>query len=119
MRVELPLHPSSAGLARGVVRGACRQANVDGDIALLCASELVTNALVHGAPPIELEVVVTGRCLRVAIYDGSMAEAVPRHPVTADATSGRGLGIVEALATRWSVERTGGGKVVWFELHGS
>lgn len=116
MRVELPLHPSSAGLARGMVRGACERVNVDGDVALLCASELVTNALVHAVPPIELEVVLTTRCLRVAIYDGSTAEAVPRHPVTPDATSGRGLSIVEALATRWSVEPTGSGKVVWFEL---
>ncbi len=119
MRVELPLHPSSAGLARRMVRRACERAKVDGDVALLCASELVTNALVHAAPPIELEVVVTGQCLRVAIYDGSTAEAIPRHPVTPDATSGRGLSIVDAMATRWSAELIGSGKVVWFELDAS
>ncbi len=33
-----------------------------------------------------------------------------------DATSGRGLAMVDALSRRWGVGRQGGGKTVWAEL---
>lgn len=119
MRVELSAHPSSARLARQVVRELCEQANLDVDTSLLCVSELVTNALLHAAPPFELEVVVNQRSLRVAVRDGSIQQVLPRQPVRDDATSGRGLEMVGALATRWGVDTGERGKVVWFELDAS
>jgi hypothetical protein len=39
----------------------------------------------------------------------------PRTPAEED-TSGRGLGLVAALATAWGVDERPGGKSVWFEL---
>jgi hypothetical protein len=40
---------------------------------------------------------------------------VPRRPGP-DTVTGRGLLLVDALTDRWGAERTGDGKVVWFEL---
>lgn len=116
MRVPLPPDPSSARVARRTVREACERAGVPEDVAVLCTSELVTNAVLHATPPIELEVLLSQRRLRVAVYDGSRDDVAPRRPVRNDTTSGRGLAMVEMLATAWSVEATPAGKVVWFEV---
>ena len=42
----------------------------------------------------------------------------PAGPVAAplDATSGRGLALVQSLADNWGIERTPVGKTVWFEI---
>jgi hypothetical protein len=53
--------------------------------------------------------------LRVEVHDGNSRHPTP-SPAPADATSGRGLHLVESLAERWGVEGTPDGKVVWFEL---
>jgi anti-sigma regulatory factor (Ser/Thr protein kinase) len=85
------------------------------DIAVLLASELVTNAILHGKPPLGLRVTLRGRTLRVEVTDRQWAR-VMASPVPPDATSGRGLVLVEALATRWGCEEAGRQKTVWFEL---
>lgn len=116
MRLELPPDPSSARLARRAVREVCERAGVPEEVPLLCASELVTNAVLHAAPPIELEILLLEGRIRVAVYDGSTGDVARRRPVRDDTTSGRGLAIVETLAAAWRVEATPHGKVVWFEL---
>ena len=115
MRIDLPPEPTSARLARRAVERACAGA-ADVDSVVLCASELVTNALLHGLPPITLEVENMGSAVRVSVHDGGFQDARPRRPVDPEAMSGRGLGIVEVLATRWGSERTDAGKVTWFEM---
>ncbi|MFF2196099.1 ATP-binding protein [Streptomyces sp. NPDC058157] len=69
---------------------------------LLAVSELVTNAHVHAASTAHLVLTWDGRCLHV-----SVADADPRLPRPREAgeraTSGRGLGIVAALADTWDV----------------
>ena len=85
-------------------------------VALLLTSELATNALVHA----RTEFLVTaryweGRRLRVEVQDGD-AKAPKAAVIPADATSGRGLNVVRALATAWGTEHHPDGKVVWFEL---
>lgn len=119
-RLDLDAHPSSARAVRSLVSEFC--AGLDGvddvDGVLLAASELVTNALLHGKPPLSLELTANRSTLRVAIFDGGDENVAPRGELVADATSGRGLAIVEVLSSRWAVERTAGrgGKVVWFEI---
>src|SRR6266487_2888137 len=85
------------------------------DVALL-ASELATNAVLHGARPIAVAVEAGGHRLRVEVSD-----AAPALPVELDLgpeiENGRGLAIVEAVADEWGAERVAGdGKVVWAEL---
>jgi two-component sensor histidine kinase len=76
-------------------------------------SELVTNALVHGAGAIGMRL-IKGSALLCEVYDDG--HELPRL-CHADATdeSGRGLQLVSHFAERWGTNRTEHGKVVWFE----
>ncbi|TDC44804.1 GAF domain-containing protein [Actinomadura sp. KC345] len=89
------------------------------DTVELLVSELVTNALVHGAGSIGLRMIkaahaTEGGTLLCEVYDDGADLPRLRH---ADATdeSGRGLQLVSHLAARWGTHRTERGKVVWFE----
>jgi anti-sigma regulatory factor (Ser/Thr protein kinase) len=87
--------------------------------AILCTSELVTNAVMHGKHGCELQMSfdpADGGVLRVEVSDGS-----PHLPRLVDAVDvhragGRGLRIVEAASTRWGSQQVPSGKVVWFEM---
>lgn len=116
MRVELPPDPTSAAVARRAVRDACAGTDLDLDLLVLCTSELVANAVLHGRPPLELAVVVGDEAIRVEVRDGSSRLALRRRPVVADTLSGRGLGILQAVAAEWGSEPTATGKVTWFEF---
>jgi len=83
--------------------------------AVLLASELVANAVLHGGAPLEVTVTVEGHRARVEVFDGSPRLPVRRNYSTMSGT-GRGLVLVERLATRWGIDPTPTGKVVWFEL---
>lgn len=83
------------------------------DDAILVASELVTNAVLHAGTDITVRVVEQGQDLRVEVADGSAEVPGLRIPSPA-ARSGRGLLIVEHFSERWGVEPTASGKVVWF-----
>ncbi|MEV7417581.1 ATP-binding protein [Streptomyces sp. NPDC089919] len=78
---------------------------------LLTVSELVTNAHLHAASTAQLVLTWDGGCLHV-----SVADADPRLPMPREAdrmaTSGRGLGIVAALADSWDVHAWHGGKAI-------
>ena len=117
-RVRLTTGPAAAGEARGQVRATVCAWNVpvDTDIAVLLTSELVTNAIKHGAGgPVRLGIQCTRDRLRVEVHDTS-----PSLPVlmdtAADATDGRGLVLVAALSAKWGAYRTPAGKVVYFTL---
>lgn len=116
MRIGLPPDPTAASLARQAVKEVCAEVAVDLDSLLLCASELVTNALLHGVPPVELEVLVRDARVRVAVHDAGVGPVERRRNVRADTLSGRGLGIVEMLAAGWGADATATGKVIWFEI---
>jgi ribosomal protein S18 acetylase RimI-like enzyme/anti-sigma regulatory factor (Ser/Thr protein kinase) len=115
-REALPSGPASAALARRVVRNACVEAGVDADAAVLCTSELVTNDLLHGDPPFDLEVSVDKGRVRVAVFDHGAGIVALRDPLSDTAATGRGLEIVAALSSSWNVTPTDEGKAVWFVL---
>ena len=87
----------------------------DSDTVVLLTHELVTNAVLHGASPIVLRLERRGAAVRVEVADGSETPPVVRH-YEQDAFTGRGLALVEALATRWGWQLAGRGKVVWCEV---
>jgi len=87
--------------------------------AALLTSELCTNAILHGRLPGRLyrvETSLTARTLRIAVTDPK-GEALPRtRTPNPDTTTGRGMLIVQLMASRWSVERLTVGKTVWAEI---
>jgi anti-sigma regulatory factor (Ser/Thr protein kinase) len=86
-------------------------------IAILLTSELVTNAIVHGESPVTVAVSWSGEQLRVEVHDRSRFLPAPWPVISAvDAETGRGLLLVDTLATDWGFYRTPGGKVVYFTL---
>ncbi|OHV35337.1 protein serine phosphatase [Pseudofrankia sp. EUN1h] len=84
------------------------------DVALI-AGELLTNALLHGKPPITLRVLTQGSGLRVEVADASPTTPTRGRP-SSESFTGRGLAIVHSLAARWGCSPDGAGKVVWAEL---
>ncbi|MFG2006383.1 SpoIIE family protein phosphatase [Spirillospora sp. NPDC048911] len=83
------------------------------DTVELLVSELVTNALVHGAGAIGMRLIKGGTLLCEVSDDGH--ELPHLRDADANDESGRGLQLVSHLAERWGTHRTEQGKVVWFE----
>jgi hypothetical protein len=87
------------------------------DIVLLLASELATNAVDHATGDFSVDVHMGGGSdvdVRVEVFDGD-----PHLPTLQDpdprAERGRGLLLVDGLASAWGSEPRHDGKVVWFE----
>jgi anti-sigma regulatory factor (Ser/Thr protein kinase) len=116
----LPDDLNSPATARGMLAENIKHlpTRVRDDLAVL-VSELVTNAIRHGRPDVELHLIVTGDLVRVEVYDeGDAFSAVRAHSIPISQSSGRGLVIVDTLATRWGVDvaTAAQAKNVWCEL---
>ncbi|MFH8736754.1 MULTISPECIES: SpoIIE family protein phosphatase [unclassified Streptomyces] len=115
-----PTDPDALRNARIALREALQSWSLEAlsDTAELLACELATNALVHtdGSATLTARPVLhSGRGLRLAVSDTSTAS--PRRRAAPErATSGRGIMLIEELATAWGVEPRGNGKTVWCEL---
>jgi anti-sigma regulatory factor (Ser/Thr protein kinase) len=116
--LTLAPEPAAVRKARRFVAAQCKDHDVGSeatDVAVLLTSELVTNAVTHGRSDARLAVTVTPRAVLVEVGDDNS-----RHPrlqnLDRDALDGRGLRILDGLATRWGVREESLGKVVWFEV---
>jgi anti-sigma regulatory factor (Ser/Thr protein kinase) len=109
--------PSIAKSARGARAWSgqtleCWDYQGDIDDVVLVVSELVTNAVVHGVEPVELQLRSKDGGVQVRVTDCG----VWRQPdqVVDLCERGRGLTIVKALSWAWGVEKLGRhGKTVW------
>jgi anti-sigma regulatory factor (Ser/Thr protein kinase) len=118
-KIELASEVKSCSIARRFVRDTLADAPDDlRDNASLLTSEVVTNALLHAKGPVMVEVEQRGGAYRIAVSDEGRAPLTQKGYRTDDAT-GRGLQLLDCLATSWGWEWTGPGKVVWFELGGA
>jgi anti-sigma regulatory factor (Ser/Thr protein kinase) len=117
LTLRLSPEPASATRARDVTRSHLAPICPDGVVesAALVVTELVSNVVVHALTDMLLVVdVVPGR-VDLRVQDSSPQQ--PRLQQTnLDAVGGRGLAIVDELATTWGVEHQRGMKVVWAEL---
>jgi anti-sigma regulatory factor (Ser/Thr protein kinase) len=128
-QLTLAAHPAAVPRARQLAGQALTEWGMEGlsATALLLVSELVTNAVrasahdgpAHNWPRPRAEVAVTlsltGASLLIEVWDAHPGPAARQHP-DATAESGRGLLIVEALASSWGQRAADGGKVVWCEI---
>ncbi|MFD3666020.1 SpoIIE family protein phosphatase [Streptomyces sp. NPDC058659] len=112
--------PQGLSDARAAVGQALRDWGLPelADDAELLTGELLVNVLLHteGGAVLTLEVLPEPvRRVRLSVQDRSSAWPRRRTPGEA-ATSGRGLLLLDALASRWGVEPRGEGKAVWCEI---
>ncbi len=117
-RVRLVREPAAAGQARSQVREAIRawHVPVDPDVAILLTSDLVTNAITHGAgATVTLAIRCSRGQLRVDVYDASRS-LPPEWEGPDDTGAGPGLALVAMLADEWDVFRTPAGQGVYFAL---
>lgn len=109
--------PAAASRARRLVAhhlARCGREDL-GENATLAASELVTNATLHGRPPVRLRVVCGDEGVRLEVTDASRLAPQVLPPRPEDVT-GRGMAVVAALSARWGWELRAEGKVVWCEV---
>jgi anti-sigma regulatory factor (Ser/Thr protein kinase) len=78
-------------------------------------SELVTNCTLHARSDFSLRLVLDGDVVRVEATDDAPGGLHARQ-YSSTSTTGRGLRIVETLATSWGVVPSGNGKTVWAVL---
>lgn len=88
--------------------------HVAGEAALV-ASELATNALLHGRQPVFLTLDCPPGRVRMEVKDANPAPPL-RSSGAREGMTGRGLHVVEGIAADWGVEALPEGKSVWAEL---
>lgn len=117
LHTTLPAEPVSARQARRFVTRALSEIGLPEltEIALILVSELVTNAILHARSEVTLTVTRTSGGLRMEVGDRSSSAPSVRH-YSAEATTGRGLVLVDSLADAWGSDIGPSGKTVWFEL---
>src|SRR3954454_12502691 len=85
------------------------------DVAALLTSELVTNAVVHAASAVEVDVVRATEGVTVKVRDADTGPLVMRAGGGTELDEGgRGFLLVDRLAEAWGTEDRAGGKGVWF-----
>jgi anti-sigma regulatory factor (Ser/Thr protein kinase) len=115
LRWSLNSEFASAGEARHLTAEALTQWDlpIDSSDVLLVVSELVTNAIQHGDPPVILTLQASGSALEVSVHDGGQSFV---HERRQQAVGGRGLMIVELVSGQWGIEAEASGKRVWCRM---
>jgi anti-sigma regulatory factor (Ser/Thr protein kinase) len=117
---DVPPDPAAVAQARRFLRRTLHDWAIDDDTtdtAVLCLSELVTNAMVHAHTDCVVRVLLEEGVLTTTVRDGGSPDAAsagpPEEPLR---VHGRGLLLVDALASRWGSELDTVGTTVWFVL---
>ncbi|WPB89943.1 SpoIIE family protein phosphatase [Streptomyces malaysiensis] len=112
---EVPSDPAGVAPVRAECGARLRDWGLEeiGFATELILSELITNAIRYGAPPIKVRL-LHDRSLICEVSDGSSTSPHLRRAATTD-EGGRGLFLVAHFARRWGTRYTPGGKVIWTE----
>ena len=123
---DVPVEPAAVGALRAQALQRLAEWHMD-DLAFtteLVVSELVTNAILYGRPPIRLRLILhqsprrrpdaPASTLICEVYDaGETAPHIRRAHVLDE--GGRGLMMVAAVSQRWGSRSVPGGKTIWCE----
>jgi anti-sigma regulatory factor (Ser/Thr protein kinase) len=109
-------HAAEVEAVRDLVAKAAVEAGVDQATAVLAASELATNAVIHGGTPFRVTALAEGGRLRVEVKDFHPSLPHVIQPTLDDSAEGYGLAIVGSITQAWGVVPERDGKTVWFEL---
>jgi anti-sigma regulatory factor (Ser/Thr protein kinase) len=117
VETQLPSIVTSPQMARAFLRSALQTWKLDGygEITELLVSELVANVVMHVGTPMTLRAMHDPTKVRVEIDDASTELPVVREASTIE-EHGRGVLLVDRLATAWGAQPRPDGKTVWFEL---
>ncbi|MEU6653707.1 SpoIIE family protein phosphatase [Streptomyces sp. NPDC046900] len=113
---HLDHHPKAVATARTHAQHQLTLWEVDEETAYtteMIVSELVTNAVRYGTPPLRLQL-IKDRTLTCEVHDSNPTAPRLRHAKTID-EGGRGLFIIAQLAQHWGVRYSADGKTVWSE----
>lgn len=117
--LRLPPDATAAGAARRFVAAALPGPEREDlrDVATLLVSELVTNAVVHAASAVDLDLDLGEDEVTVRVRDADTGPLVLRAGAVSELDEGgRGFLLVDRLADAWGTEHHGGRKTVWFRV---
>lgn len=117
---DVPPDPATVAEARRFLRSTLHGWGIDEqttDTAVLCLSELVTNAVIHAHAGCVVRVLLEQDTLTTTVRDSGTQDAASVEPLADPLrVHGRGLQLVDTLATRWGSELDTLGTTVWFVL---
>ncbi|MCX4385519.1 SpoIIE family protein phosphatase [Micromonospora peucetia] len=117
--MEVPAEPTAPSRVRHWMTAQLTEWQVPESIigaAVLCTSELTTNALLHAGTAARVEIDLSPERLLVSVADSGTRGTVTRAQTDTLSSRGRGLGLIEELSDAWGTDPTLRGSTVWFEI---
>ncbi|MEU8300169.1 SpoIIE family protein phosphatase [Micromonospora sp. NPDC048909] len=117
--MEVPAEPTAPSRVRHWMSAQLGEWQVPESVigaAVLCTSELTTNALLHAGTAARVEIDLSAERLLVSVADSGTRGTVTRAQTDTLSSRGRGLGLIEELSDAWGTDPTVRGSTVWFEI---
>ncbi|MEV4478211.1 SpoIIE family protein phosphatase [Micromonospora coxensis] len=117
--MEMPAEPTAPSRVRHWMTAQLTDWQVPEAVigaAVLCTSELTTNALLHAGTAARVVIDLSAERLLVSVADSGTRGAVTRTQTDTLSSRGRGLGLIEQLSDAWGTDPTVRGSTVWFEI---
>ncbi len=117
--VKVPAEPTAPSRVRHWMTAQLTEWQVPERVigaAVLCTSELTTNALLHAGTAAQVEIDLSAERLLVSVADSGTRGQVTRAQTDPLSSRGRGLGLIEELSDAWGTDPTVRGSTVWFEI---
>ncbi|PTA43611.1 SpoIIE family protein phosphatase [Micromonospora sp. RP3T] len=117
--MEVPAEPTAPSRVRHWLTAQLTEWQVPEAVvgaAVLCTSELTTNALLHAGTAARVEIDLSAERLLVSVADSGTRGQVTRAQTDTLSSRGRGLGLIEELSDAWGTDPTVRGSTVWFEI---
>jgi serine phosphatase RsbU (regulator of sigma subunit)/anti-sigma regulatory factor (Ser/Thr protein kinase) len=115
----VPAEPTGPSRVRQWMTTRLREWNLPESVigaAILCTSELTTNALLHAGTPAHVHIDLNAERLLVSVADTGTRGSVIRAHTDTMSSRGRGLGLIEELSDSWGTDPSVRGSTVWFEM---